>query len=428
MMDYQKKEWKNRETEYPNRRVLTPTGTENTFDVARDEGLVLEPGEAFSAENMNDLENRIGEAFQSKATLYSATAEMQGGTLVVTSEAPVEVTAYPVRFIMPAGYAVGAPILIDGVNVNIVVLDGDEAELEAIEGAPVQLERDGDYAFFKSGGAGLNFKIVGSPTRPEIGLKENLIWVNTSTPIVGYSFYPSAPANPVEGYVWLKTSNSTDALIQFNALKSSNVPDTAISKKDLHAIVTALQQYVGGVWITPEANIYQNGAWMDFQTWLFNQGDENVSFTGGWAFATFADTYGTGLVARNDGTQIILQAQQFGGAMATVNNGKDLTNFTTMRLTFRMTSASTLLRFRILAHTSKYTPSSLKAALGTSSATTVAGQVYIAGTSSISQRTIDINIASLTGIRYIQAAIATRDLQNGTQYALAAYIKSIEFI
>lgn len=58
-MAFQKKEWKNRLSEFPNRRRLEPTGIENTYDVVRAEGNVTETGDAFAEESMNDLEERI---------------------------------------------------------------------------------------------------------------------------------------------------------------------------------------------------------------------------------------------------------------------------------------------------------------------------------------------------------------------------------
>lgn len=41
-MAYQKKVWKERQSEFPNRRVFAPTGKENEYDVARSEGNILE--------------------------------------------------------------------------------------------------------------------------------------------------------------------------------------------------------------------------------------------------------------------------------------------------------------------------------------------------------------------------------------------------
>lgn len=73
-MAFNKKTWQNRVSEQPQRRLLTPTdgGTPMTVDVTRQEGLVIQDGDAFSAENMNDLETRIKNTFDSdEATLNS---------------------------------------------------------------------------------------------------------------------------------------------------------------------------------------------------------------------------------------------------------------------------------------------------------------------------------------------------------------------
>lgn len=60
---FAKKNWKNRFVEYPGRRKLTDilTGKETVVDVTRHEGEISSEGDAFSASNMNDLENRIAD-------------------------------------------------------------------------------------------------------------------------------------------------------------------------------------------------------------------------------------------------------------------------------------------------------------------------------------------------------------------------------
>ena len=60
-MGFLKKLWQDRVSEQPQRRLLTPTDGGEAFsvDVTRQEGLVIQEGDAFSAANMNDLENRI---------------------------------------------------------------------------------------------------------------------------------------------------------------------------------------------------------------------------------------------------------------------------------------------------------------------------------------------------------------------------------
>lgn len=63
-MAFTKKTWMDRNVEHPSRRKLTPvSGEENVYDVTRSEGNVITPGDAFNAENMNDLEARISEAY-----------------------------------------------------------------------------------------------------------------------------------------------------------------------------------------------------------------------------------------------------------------------------------------------------------------------------------------------------------------------------
>ena len=60
---FSKKTWKNRMSEYPTRRKLTKeNGTTELVTVARSEGNVSQEGDAFSADNMNDLETRIQKA------------------------------------------------------------------------------------------------------------------------------------------------------------------------------------------------------------------------------------------------------------------------------------------------------------------------------------------------------------------------------
>lgn len=60
---YEKVEWEDRQSQYPNRRKMIPTEIENVYEVERAEGEVTEPGNAFDATNMNGLEDRVYSAF-----------------------------------------------------------------------------------------------------------------------------------------------------------------------------------------------------------------------------------------------------------------------------------------------------------------------------------------------------------------------------
>ncbi len=73
-MAFDKKTWVDRNVEHPARRKLTAvSGEENTYDVVRAEGIITEVGDAFNAETMNDLEDRIADAMDLIATTLKCT-------------------------------------------------------------------------------------------------------------------------------------------------------------------------------------------------------------------------------------------------------------------------------------------------------------------------------------------------------------------
>lgn len=65
-MAFSKKTWLDRIAEYPTRRRLKKSdGTDEIVTVSREEGAISQEGDAFSAENMNDLEERVANEFDS---------------------------------------------------------------------------------------------------------------------------------------------------------------------------------------------------------------------------------------------------------------------------------------------------------------------------------------------------------------------------
>ena len=71
-MAFVKKTWQDRISQYPNRRSITDSnGIVKTVTVGRDEGTVTQAGDAFSATNMNDLENRIADAITGATDVYT---------------------------------------------------------------------------------------------------------------------------------------------------------------------------------------------------------------------------------------------------------------------------------------------------------------------------------------------------------------------
>lgn len=99
-----------------------------------------------------------------------------------------------------------------------------------------------------SGGASLNFKVVGGLTRPS-SPAENTIWVNTDVKITSWQFSGTEPSKPVKDMVWFATGKASTAA--FNALKKNSIEVYPLYAK----------QFVSGQWVGVKAQIYMGGAW-----------------------------------------------------------------------------------------------------------------------------------------------------------------------
>lgn len=107
-----------------------------------------------------------------------------------------------------------------------------------------------------SGGAGLNFSIVGGLSRPE-SPKANTIWVKTDVAITGWAMSSSEPTDPYEGMVWIVTGSNSK--VAFNALK----------KNDLMVYPTSCKQFVDSAWVNMTAESYIEEEWAEWFTYLF---------------------------------------------------------------------------------------------------------------------------------------------------------------
>lgn len=86
-MAFVKKTWKDRIAEFPTRRRLTKSnGDSELVTVAREEGTLSQEGDAFSAENMNDLENRIDAEFTVVNSNLNLLLKSENFTVYGTSE------------------------------------------------------------------------------------------------------------------------------------------------------------------------------------------------------------------------------------------------------------------------------------------------------------------------------------------------------
>lgn len=87
--EWVKKVWKNRITEFPTRRTLTKEdGSSEIVTVTRNEGTVSEEGDAFDADTMNNLEERIDAGFADVTRKLEAKIgymDSQNGTKIINN-------------------------------------------------------------------------------------------------------------------------------------------------------------------------------------------------------------------------------------------------------------------------------------------------------------------------------------------------------
>lgn len=209
---------------------------------------------------------------------------------------------------------------------------------------------DGFVAAIQSitGGADLNFEIVGGmekPTNP----KENTIWIKTSTDINGWAFGIESPDNPVPGMVWIKTVDA--GLTRFNALKTN-----CIALRILNS-----NQYDGSAWEGAEGMIYQSGSWNDlWDHGLFVNGEQYAFLTGGWTDDnyTFSGwTYGENTKGSVNKDAIKVQTvyateDNYGGIVGTINP-IHLGGFSALRVKGNLNSHKSQCRYWIGIHPSK---------------------------------------------------------------------------
>lgn len=152
---YERKVWVNRQSEHPSRRKLTPTGNDGEYDVSRSEGVIMEDGDAFDADTMNDLERRVAAGFTEldptgagggEVTVQPYTCEKKNGVYALVGSGAVG------RCKIPASWAAGDSFTVNGVAVPAYcgadAVDGDTI----VKGRWVLFFYDGTQLNFNSGG------------------------------------------------------------------------------------------------------------------------------------------------------------------------------------------------------------------------------------------------------------------------------------
>lgn len=84
-MAFKKKTWTDRMVEYAGRRKLTNVSTKQAviYDVERSEGTVSKEGDAFSSQNMNDLEQRVADGFSEVKQTTDGLIQNLGGVKII---------------------------------------------------------------------------------------------------------------------------------------------------------------------------------------------------------------------------------------------------------------------------------------------------------------------------------------------------------
>lgn len=114
------------------------------------------------------------------------------------------------------------------------------------------------------GGAALNFKVVPGLTQPGTA-SENTIWVKTAQ-ISSWYFSATQPEGLQEWDVWFPTG--TASKVEFNALRKNAVQVYPLSAK----------QMVSGALVDVKAQSYQDGAWVEWITYIYKPGDNGDAF------------------------------------------------------------------------------------------------------------------------------------------------------
>lgn len=165
---FEKKTWVNRQSEHPARRRLTPTGNDNEYDVARAEGVIMEDGDAFDAETMNDLEKRVAEGFSTLDPAdLGADVCVQVYTCVKSGKVyALKGTGAVGRFKVPAAWSAGDTWTVNGKAVPAYcgadAADGDSV----VAGRWVLFTFDGSRLDF-NGGGGLSASKLAQATATE---------------------------------------------------------------------------------------------------------------------------------------------------------------------------------------------------------------------------------------------------------------------
>ena len=290
-MAFVKRTWKDRISEYPNRRTINDGNVTKQVTVGRDEGTVTEEGDAFDATNMNDLEDRIEDAYGDVVALVASEVAQQYSGDVIFDNAPTQ------------NHGVGYAVTSDGVKTALdskvdasdlaeVATTGDYDDLSNTPHIPV----NSDFS-----AAGLSDVTISSPTQGEaLVFDENGNLVNGTVSTVGSIDDLSDVDTTGKGNDYSLVYNSNDAEWQAKKL-TVEVTQAEYDQLKLDGDLVEGVHYV----ITDGQDVTCNlGDLNDVDTSGASTGDILVKGASGWSASTLigydtvsGTTSGTGALA-----------------------------------------------------------------------------------------------------------------------------------
>lgn len=247
------------------------------------------------------------------------------------------------------------------------------------------------YGFGGGGGAAIGLKVVGGLARPA-NPAEGLVWAKTDVEPTGHHLSATAPGNPIPGMLWIKISDSSNVEI-----------GTPLGKDYITIKLDSVSQYVNGAWVSVEAQSFQGGVWNEFAMYLYRNGNEYESLTGGWGSTDVGYTWGKNTTYLNNATKnsdsiTIASANGKAGAVGTKNK-IDVTNYSRLKFAYSSTAnneAKSIFALNAGRNCNKDSNSDI-----------VAFTTYPSGDS----KTVELDVSKITGSYYV---IATADSNNST--------------
>lgn len=212
---------------------------------------------------------------QAAKTIIPSTSPQPAVASGVYTTGDITVAAIPNTYVQPTATKAAATITPGTLNQTIAAgtyCSGAQTIIGDVDLVPGNIKGgvsifgvQGDYTIESEL---TSFQVVGgtsAPTNPS----HNTIWININAGINSWVFGPTQP-EPALNRAWICTGTSSAA--SFNILK----------KNEVQIFPNYAKFYDGNQWIDCVAKTYQNGAWIDWVTYLSKKNDPCTTFTGGW--------------------------------------------------------------------------------------------------------------------------------------------------